>query len=141
MSILLATGKSFGTSDEDYRISSILIFEMIDEDASSSLEELEFIKACMKGLLGKVRKKHLNVKRPHQPTLKHLSRIPEHVWKKLSILFDTVGGNAIWCAWSIIQVVFCVFFWGKLTKVTTRALGNTQEAMSTMTRFLRKAVK
>ena len=130
MSILLATGKRYGSSKEDYRISSILIFEMIDEDESSTLEKHEFVKACMKGLLGKVRKKQLNVKRPGQPALRHIARTPEHVWKKLSMLFDTVGGNAIWCTWSSIQVCFCVKIWGLLSEVTTVSLEKTQGSIA-----------
>ncbi|GMH84716.1 hypothetical protein TrST_g13219 [Triparma strigata] len=123
MCILLATGKKFGKSDEDYRISSILIFEMIDLDQSSTLEKQEFVDACVKGFLGKVKKKPLRV----QGGVKHRSFFSDATWEKMSIFFDTVGGNAIWLVWSIVQFCFLWSFSDALVKSVTDSIQNAQD--------------
>ncbi|GMH65030.1 hypothetical protein TL16_g04101 [Triparma laevis f. inornata] len=127
MCILLATGKKFGKSDEDYRISSILIFEMIDLDQSSTLERQEFVDACVKGFLGKVKKKPLRV----QGGVKHRTIFSEATWEKLSMAFDTVGGNAVWLLWNSIQLIFLWGFWDTLVDTTTHSIAIAQNITTT----------
>ena len=134
MSILLATGKTYGKSYEDYRISSILIFELMDKDANSTLEQDEFVKACMKGLLGKVRKKHINVSNQDMNSASKRrqfgSRIPDCAWSILTQMFDTVGGNFIWCFWACGQAIFSIIFWNSLAERTKESLHATQDVLS-----------
>ncbi|GMH52844.1 hypothetical protein TrRE_jg9025, partial [Triparma retinervis] len=132
MEILLASGRKFSKKrslNNEFVEASILIFEMIDTDNSDSLEKSEFVNACVKGFLGTVKKKPIQVpgSKMKKKGMFHLS---EHSWGLLSIAFDTVGANTLWIVNSLVQLVFVVYFWDALSKITDEAIEETQNRFS-----------
>jgi len=129
MEILLASGRRLGRrkANDGFVEASILVFEMLDMDCSNSLEKKEFVDACVKGLLGKVKKKSIQVVGRSE---KSDSWFSNKFWTRLSIVFDTVGGNSLWVLYSLIQAVFTIWYWDRLAHLVDDAIVDTQDSLS-----------